>query len=286
MKLNIKHINLTIFILLAAAPLLAGLGYALLYSFGLIGVLNNGFTLGHWQKVLTDSVFWRSMGFSFYVAFITMSVAISLALWAVVRWGAAFRSGALSFLIYLPLTLPATVMGFYSFQLLSKSGVLSRLGFQMGLLNNLDAFPILLNDSWGVGIIFAHVCMATPFFVILFTNLYHNERLSAFAELARTMGATQDQIIWRVLVPVLLRRSFATLVLYFIFVMGAFEIPLLLGSQSRQMVAVLTIEKLQKFNLYDIPQAYVISVVYGMIVIILVLYLLGKRQQKELPDHA
>ena len=286
MKLNIKHINLTIFILLAAAPLLAGLGYALLYSFGLIGVLNNGFTLEHWQKVLTDSVFWRSMGFSFYVAFITMSVAISLALWAVVRWGAAFRSGALSFLIYLPLTLPATVMGFYSFQLLSKSGVLSRLGFQMGLLNNLDAFPILLNDSWGVGIIFAHVCMATPFFVILFTNLYHNERLSAFAELARTMGATQDQIIWRVLVPVLLRRSFATLVLYFIFVMGAFEIPLLLGSQSRQMVAVLTIEKLQKFNLYDIPQAYVISVVYGMIVIILVLYLLGKRQKKELPDHA
>lgn len=286
MKLNIKHINLTIFILLAAAPLLAGLGYALLYSFGLIGVLNNGFTLEHWQKVLTDSVFWRSMGFSFYVAFITMSIAISLALWAVVRWGAAFRSGALSFLIYLPLTLPATVMGFYSFQLLSKSGVLSRLGFQMGLLNNLDAFPILVNDSWGVGIIFAHVCMATPFFVILFTNLYHNERLSAFAELARTMGATQDQIIWRVFVPVLLRRSFATLVLYFIFVMGAFEIPLLLGSQSRQMVAVLTIEKLQKFNLYDIPQAYVISVVYGMIVIILVLYLLGKRQKKELPDHA
>lgn len=282
MKLKGKHINLTIFILLAAAPLLAGLAYALLYSFGLIGILNKGFTVEHWQKVLTDIVFWRSMGFSFYIAFITMSIAISLALWAVVRWGTTFRKGALSFLIYLPLTLPATVMGFYTFQLLSKSGVLSRLGFQMGLLNNLDAFPSLVNDSCGVGIIFAHVCMATPFFVILFTNLYHNERLSAFMELAKTMGATQGQITWRVLVPVLLRRSFATLVLYFIFVMGAFEIPLLLGSQSRQMVAVLTIEKLQKFNLYDIPQAYVISVVYGMIVITLVLYLLGKQKKTEL----
>ncbi|HMO39348.1 MAG TPA: ABC transporter permease subunit [Saprospiraceae bacterium] len=273
-----KYSYLTLFILLAGVPLLAGLGYALLYSLGLTGVLNEGFTIVHWYKSLINRSLWQSLGFSFYIAFITMSIAIGLALWAVVRQGEAFRSGYLSFLIYLPLTLPATVIGFYSFQLLAKSGLLSRLGFQAGLLNDLADFPVLVNDSWGVGIIFTHICMATPFLIILFTNLYHNENLKSFAALAQTLGARAPQVIWRVIIPVLLQKSFATLVLYFVFVMSSYEIPLLLGSQSRQMISVFTIEKLQRFNLQDIPQAYAISVLYGMLLIILVIKLLGRNK--------
>ncbi len=278
MRVIAKYSHLTLFILLAGVPLLAGLGYALLYSLGLTGVLNEGFTIEHWHKTLINKNLWQSLGFSFYIAFITMGIAIGLALWAVVRQGEAFRSGYLSFLIYLPLTLPATVMGFYSFQLLAKSGLLSRLGFQAGLLNDLANFPVLVNDSWGVGIIFTHVCMATPFLVILFTNLYHNENLKAFAALAETLGARPPQVTWRIIIPVLLQKSFATLVLYFVFVMSSYEIPLLLGSQSRQMISVFTIEKLQRFNLQDIPQSYAISVLYGMLLIILVINLLGRNK--------
>lgn len=278
MRVIAKYSHLTLFILLAGVPLLAGLGYALLHSLGLIGVLNEGFTTTNWHKTLINKNLWQSLGFSFYIAFITMSIAIGLALWAVVRQGDAFRSGYLSFLIYLPLTLPATVMGFYSFQLLAKSGLLSRLGFQAGLLNDLADFPVLVNDSWGVGIIFTHICMAAPFLVILFTNLYHNENLKSFVALAKTLGATPPQVTQRIIVPVLLQKSFATLVLYFVFIMSSYEIPLLLGSQSRQMISVFTIEKLQRFNLQDIPQAYAISVLYGMLLIILVINLLGRNK--------
>ncbi len=274
----IRLFNLTLFLLTAAVPLALALGYALLYSLGVIGVLNEGITLANWYKILTNNNLWWSIGYSIYIAFITMIIATGLALWAVVRQGNVFRSGYVAFLIYLPLTLPATVMGFYSFQLLAKSGLLSRLAFQAGLLHDLADFPILVNDSWGVGLIFTHICMATPFFIILFTNLYHNENLKDFIALAQTLGAKESQVTWRIIIPVLLQKSFATLVLYFVFIMSSYEIPLLLGSQSRQMISVFTIEKLQRFNLQDIPQAYAISVLYGLLLIVLIINLLGRSK--------
>jgi putative spermidine/putrescine transport system permease protein len=270
MKWKVKYINLAIFLLLTAVPLVAGIGYALLYSVALVGILSTGFTLDNWCKVLTASAFWWSLGFSFYVATVTIALSVCMALAVVLRFGQWFRRGTLSFMIYLPLVFPAMVMAFYAFQLLSKSGIISRIAFQTGLIKDLNNFPDLINDNWGAGIIFAHVCMATPFLIILFNNLYQNENLPAFVAIAKTMGATRRQIIQRVEIPVLLNKSFSTLMLYFIFVMNSYEIPLLLGSQSRQMISVFTIQKLQRFNLQDIPQAYVASVIYTGLVIIVI----------------
>lgn len=275
--MKFKNISFIFFILLTAVPMIAGIGYALLYSFGFIGILNTGFTLENWKQVLTAGEFWRSLGFSFYVAAMTILLSVSIALLLVMRFGQWFRRGTLSFMIYLPLVFPATVMAFYTFQLLAKSGILSRISFQIGLLNDLNNFPDWINDAWGIGIIFAHTCMATPFFVILFNNLYQSERLQSFSDLATTLGASAAQINKRVLIPVLLHRAFATLVLYFVFVMSAFEIPLLLGSQSRQMISVFTIQKLQRYNLNDIPQAYLVSVIYTGLVIIFLMILLSNK---------
>jgi len=281
MKASAKNISLAFFLVLTAVPLGAGLIYALLYSLGLTGILNNGFTLDHWQKLLLGGTFWRSLGFSVWVALVTMAVSVALALGAVLRWQRAFAGRFLSFLIYLPLVFPAMVVGFYTFQMLAKSGVLSRVSYQLGWISNLNQFPDWINDNWGIGIIVAHTFMATPFLIILFSNLYQNERLDESVKLAETLGASQRQITWRVTTPVLLNRAFATLVLYFIFVMSSYEIPLLLGSQSREMISVLTIRKLQRFNLNDIPQAYAISVLYGAVLITLVVNLLGKKCNGE-----
>ena len=141
MKASAKNISLAFFLVLTAVPLGAGLIYALLYSLGLTGILNNGFTLEHWQKLLLGGAFWWSLGFSAWVAFATMAISVVLALGAVLRWQRAFAGRFLSFLIYLPLVFPAMVVGFYTFQMLSKSGVFSRVSHQLGWIDNLNQFP-------------------------------------------------------------------------------------------------------------------------------------------------
>lgn len=273
-----RHGAVGIFMLFTAVPLLLGLGFALAYSLGLVGVLAKGFTTTHWEAVLGSYYFWRSLGFSVLVAALTIGLAVWIAMRIVLRWPRRFAVGAPSILIYFPLAIPAIVMGFFVFQLLSKGGILSRFAYQLGITDGLQAFPDLVNDQWGIGIIIAHFLMATPFFVILYSHLYEHENVSQLSQLAQSLGAAKKTVRRKVVIPILWQRSIATILLYFMFVLGAYEIPLLLGSQSRQMVTVLTIQKLQRYNLADIPQAYTISIAYSIFVFIAVFYMLNKKR--------
>ena len=264
-----------LFLLLAVGPVALGLGYALLYSLGLAGLLGQGFTLAHWTRVLTNPEFWWSLGFSTGVALVTISLSTGLALLAVLRWRDGLLRGLRAYTFYLPLAIPATVMAFLVFQWLGDAGLLSRLAYALGLTTSTTQFPTLINDQWGIGIIVAHVLMATPFLTIFFANLYRSERVAELRGLAATLGLSPGAAARRLVVPLLLRRGRATLLLYGVFVFSSYEIPLLLGSQSPAMVSVLAIRKLQRYNLGDIPQAYVISVLYAFILALVLLLWLG-----------
>lgn len=270
MKLNTKNISIAIFVILAAIPVLFGFGYALLYSFGLTGVLSNGFTTEYWEKTLTATDFWKSLGFSLFIALCVMLISLFFSIWIVISWTKNLYKGLLSYVTYLPLAFPAIVMAFFSFQFLSKSGFLSRLMKTLGFIDNLNQFPDWTNDALGLSIIFSLCLLVTPFFIILYSNLYQNERLPELKSLAETLGAKKRQIIARVMVPILLKKSAFTIMLFVIFIMGTYEIPLLLGRQDPSMLSVFIIQKLQKFNLTDIPQAYAIAVIYILLIATLI----------------
>jgi putative spermidine/putrescine transport system permease protein len=274
-----RTLSWLVFLGLAALPLLAGWLYAGAYSLGLTGLLRQGFTLEHWAAIASDPSFWQSLLFSARVALLAIALAAGLALWTVIAWQEDLLKGWLSYAVYLPLTLPAIVVGFVFFQLLSGGGLLSRLSYRLGLTDGVTAFPDWVNDPFGIGIIAAQAWMALPFFMLLFANLFRSSGLAALGEVARSLGASRGQVARRVYAPVLLRKAAPTLALYVLFVLGAYDIPLLLGAQSPQMVSVLAIRKLQRFNLMDVPQAYAISVFF--VILVVALLLLAPRRQNE-----
>lgn len=272
-----RWLGASLFAVLAVVPLALGLGYALLYSLGLVGVLGQGFTLRHWAEVLGASALWQSLGYSLYVATVSMGLATGLALGLTLWRRRAFERGPLSFLIYVPLTLPALVMAFFVLQLTSQAGLLARMAAQAGAITEPRQFPSLVNDAAGAGIILTHVLMATPFLLILLLNLYHSTRLPELTQLAQSLGASPAQVRRRVEMPVLLRAALPTLMLYWLFTFGSYEIPLLLGREAPQMVSVLVERKLMRYNLADKPQAYAIAVVYATLTLGLVAGWLRKR---------
>lgn len=262
-----KKLGIAWFLSLTVLPLAAGLIYALLYSLGLAGILADGLTFEYWQSVLEAGEVWRSLGYSLYIATASMSLACILALVSVIKLKDSFKRGLLSYVIYFPLAIPAMVAAFISFQLLGKAGLFSRLSFALGLTQSLQAFPDLVNDLMGVGIIFSHSLMAFPFLLLLFIGTYEGERVGELKQLSQTLGAGEWAINRKVIAPILLRRNLASLLLYYIFVLGSYEIPLLLGREAPQMVSVLTISKLQRYDLLDKPQAYIIALLYCVLVL-------------------
>ena len=259
--------GLLLFLTLAVLPLVLGIIYALLYSLGVIGLVSDGFTTIYWQRILSDYEFWLSIGYTFYIALVTIGITIILALFLALYFRGELRSGLPGFAIYVPLAFPAIVVAFLGFQLLSQSGLLARIAFQLGLIATSGAFPDLVNDPFGIGIITAHTFMAAPFFTLYFMNLYKHEKISEFRQVSESLGASPFAQLRRIVIPMLLKRAFPTLTLYTIFVMGSYEIPLILGRQSPQMLSVLAVRKLRRFSLSTIPEAYIAAIVFIAIIV-------------------
>lgn len=272
-----EAIGVLLFLALAVLPLVLGIIYALCYSLGLVGLISDGFTLSHWSQAFSDTELWFSLGFTFYIALTTIALTILGSLSITLYLKEPFEEGFPGFSLYVPLAFPAIVVAFFVFQLASQSGFFARIFYQLGIISQSSAFPELVNDPYGIGIIAAHTFMAMPFFTLYFMNLYDQENLAELSQVGQTLGATGFDQTRRILVPILLRRAFPTLTLYTIFVMGSYEIPLILGRQSPQMISPLVIRKLRKFSLSTIPEAYITALIFIAIVISLLVILFKYR---------
>jgi putative spermidine/putrescine transport system permease protein len=82
-------------------------------------------------------------------------------------------------------------------------------------------------------------------------------------------------------IPILLQNALPNLLLFFIFLMSSYEIPLLLGRQSPMMLSVLISQKFRKFDLADVPQAYVMTVIYAVLVMFLVVFIVKNQMKKQ-----
>jgi putative spermidine/putrescine transport system permease protein len=249
-------------LLLVLIPVMAGILYALGYSTGLIGVLSTGFTWRYWHIVLCNTSFWFSLLFSLFIGIISIALATTVAMMLVLRYKIGWLKKGKRFIISVPLVIPPVVTAFLLLQWFSKSGLASRICYHLGLVNSLQKFPDLVNDKWGLGLIFAHVLLATPFFTLLFANIYKDTNMEEYHDLSSSIGASNVQYYKRVLFPILFRQSLPNMLLYIIFVMGSYEIPLILGRSYPQMLTVYAVQKLNRYNLDDKPQAYVITILF------------------------
>lgn len=256
---------LLLFVLATLGPVLVGLAFSLAYSVGAIGLLSHGLTLAHWQWTLTQRETWVSVAFSLWTALACLAFSIPLALGGLYLLGQRLHRGALAYLLYVPLATPAIVAALLSFELLSGAGLISRVAFALGLIDSTTAFPHLLFDRAGVGIILTHTALVAPFLLLLFDRLAQSERAGEYEQLAVSLGARRWQA-WRgVVLPLLLRRAAPTLSVYLIFLLGAFEVPLLVGASYPAQMSVTVQRQFGSFALADKPRAYALVALYLML---------------------
>lgn len=264
---SFERIGLGLFFLLTVLPVAASLVYAALYGFGVAGLLSHGFTLDHWRRVVTSPEVWASVGLSVYVATAVVLLTTALALSLALALRERLESGPLVYVLSLPLAIPGTVAAVLVLQLLAGAGLVSRIAYRLGLTEGIAGFPSFVQDAWLSGVVLAHVALAVPFFALLFVEFHRSERILALGELAATLGAHRAQRLLRVTLPILLRAATPSLALLFVVVLGSFEIPLLLGRQSPQMLSTLTYRKYGLFDITQKPEAYILALGYTLLVL-------------------
>jgi len=275
---KINRIGLPFFILFAVVPFAAALIYALLYSLGIVGVVNDGFTLVYWKEVILSPTLWKSFIYSSAIAAIGTVLSLGLAIWMVLKFKDQIEGRFLSFMVYLPLAVPGVVSAFFTYQLFNKTGFFARIAYQLGWIQEARNFPDLVNDAYAIGIIITFISLLTPFFILLYQNIYKNERIGELSQLSKALGANSRQIVWKVSLPILLQKSWVLIVLYFIFLLGAYEVPLILGQESPQMLSVLILQELKQYDLTKISEGYVMAIIYTVVISSITLFVFSRKK--------
>lgn len=261
------------------APLLLFLAVAYVMPF--IGVIGWSFTLPepgiqNYEAALTDplilSVFWRTLRICIMVTVISVAMGYILALlW--VRGSPLVRT-VTELCILIPFWISVLTRAFGWLALLSSRGLLNGWLEGMGVIE--DPLRLVRNEF---GVVVGMVHFMIPFAVFPLASSMRNldERVLMAA---RGLGAGRLRIFWQVFVPMTAAGIMGAALLVFVFAIGFFITPAILGGGRSVMIAELIY--LRIFQSPDWGLAAAVSVILMVAISALLVLLLKQLSPKDI----
>lgn len=261
-KYKIKpYIMLLPIMLFIVGIFIIGIIFGLLQSFGYFPAIGmNNFTIKYYKAVITSANFLSSLKFSMYTSLISslLSVVLGVLLSYLLIFNKNNKKGVLTHLYKLPIMVPHTIAALLIFILFTQSGLLPRILYSLGFISEMSEFPPLVFDTTGFGIIFAYLWKGLPFITMVTYDILKKVN-ARYSKIAANLGASNFQIFWYVLMPLLMPTIASGFVIIFAFSFGAFEIPYLLGPSTPKAMPILSYIHYNSVNLSDRPIAMVFN---------------------------
>ncbi len=264
------------FILLNSAVILAALFKTIQVSLGYYPVIGlRHYTLAYFKTVLGDAAFQRTIGYSLYLALVATILALLLGLgMAFILLKTSANHPLLANFFKIPIALPHIIVALMMLQVLSQSGLISRLLYQVGLLQQIDQFPLLIHDKGGIGIICVFLYKEIPYVAVSTLAILKQLQLG-YVQVAANLGASPRQIFGRVILP-MVQPILATLfIILFCFTFTSFEVPFILGSPAQETIAVTAYNLLTQADLTVRPMAFALNFIMSLICLAVTLLVLG-----------
>jgi putative spermidine/putrescine transport system permease protein len=198
------------------------------------GFYTPDFVLANYARFLTP-FFGNVLVFSLYLAIAVAVLALVIAVPFTYLIARARRSTQVLWLVALLsiLSLSEVIIGFAWSTLLSRTAGISNLLVWLGLM---DA-PVALTPGF-VAVLTGMVYQAMPYTVlVLYPSMVRLD--PTLTEAARTLGASPIRSFFTVVLPVLRTTLIATLIMAFIFALGSYLLPQILGRPSHWTLSVL-----------------------------------------------
>ena len=255
---------------------IGGLTYGALVSLGwqpIIGRTEISLTAYH-SILFSDryaSVFWQGLLLTIWVSFASTLLSAVLALATALLLRRTFIGKRIAtFLYQLNLPVPHVVAAIGILFLFSQSGLLSRTGAQLGLLNGPSDFPIVVKDRLGIGIILSFVWKEVPF---VGSSCWRScSRWASTMKIWREASAPNRWQRFRYVILPLGHAWFAVRsILVFAFTFGSFEVPAILGVRFPRTLTVTAVRFFRDPDLNARTEGMAISIIISVIVFFLVL---------------
>lgn len=285
MKKKITPYILLVPQLILGAIFIIGLGTGIIQSLGVIPAFGlTEPTLKYYKEILTRSDILQSLKYSLYIAFVSAFFATSIGtILCAILVNLRQVKGKVMRVVQIPIIVPHVIVALFAINILSQNGILARIGAQLGLISDQQQFPLLLYDGHGIGVILAYLWKEIPFIVYFVIALMANIS-DSLGEAATNLGANRIQVFWKITLPLCMNTILSGFLIIFVFALGAYELPFILGATLPRALPVLAYIEYSKPDLLARPYAMAIN---GLMIAVscsvaVVYYILLSRSTKKL----
>jgi putative spermidine/putrescine transport system permease protein len=220
----------------------------------------------HFANILGDPDFTRSLTLTLYVALSSTAIAAAISvIMAIFLLSLSEKNRLIHFIFQIPLTVPHLVIAVAMVFMLAPSGLWSRVIVKLGLIDSSSAFPLLINDRWGMGIILTYVWKEIPFITLMILSVLRRSGVELL-EVGRTLKAGPWQRFRYITMPVIAPSLGAACLIVFAYTFGAFEVPFLLGQTYPMMLPVWAYKNYSDVDLLARPEGIATGLIIAAIV--------------------
>lgn len=266
---------------------LIGLANGLIQSLGIVPAFGlTEPTLRYYQEILTRPDMAESILFSLKIALIS---SVTATIGGIVICGICvignYTGSCIQRMIQLPVIVPHVVVALFIINIFSQNGLLARLAYTLGLITDQQQFPIIIYNTEGIGIILAYVWKELPFIVYFVIAMMANIN-NRLGEAAINLGAAKWQAFFRITLPLCKNTIISGFLIIFVFALGSYELPLLLGATKPKALPILAYQQYIHPDLKNRPYAMALNGVVLIISLIcaFIYYLLMKKNMETLAE--
>ena len=285
MKKKITPYILLVPQLILGAIFIIGLGTGIIQSLGVIPAFGlTEPTLKYYKEILTRSDILQSLKYSLYIAFVSAFFATFIGtILCAILVNLRQVKGKVMRVVQIPIIVPHVIVALFAINILSQNGILARIGAQLGLISEQQQFPLLLYAGHGIGVILAYLWKEIPFIVYFVIALMANIS-DSLGEAATNLGANRIQVFWKITLPLCMNTILSGFLIIFVFALGAYELPFILGATLPRALPVLAYIEYSKPDLLARPYAMAIN---GLMIAVscsvaVIYYILLSRSTKKL----
>jgi putative spermidine/putrescine transport system permease protein len=220
-------------------PLL--LFFTLTVGVGLFRAASRSLTAGSepWQRLVSTGEVFSSLRVTFTVAAVSaLGSTVLGAAGAYLLWRAPRPLQRLGQLYRLPVILPHLAVAFLTMVIWARTGIISALLLRLGIISDAREFPALLFGAGPAGIILAYLYKGFPFVMLMASGVLRRVPQQLLVT-ARMLGAGPVRIALTVVLPLLGPILLQSGTILFLYALGGFEIPWLLGGSRPRLVPVM-----------------------------------------------
>lgn len=261
-----------------------GVVNGVLQGFGIMPFLGKTeFTLQYYLEAFGRADFTASLGFSLYISAVSSALAV---VGGIVLSAALTRLSASRALqavgISIPLMTAHTLVVLFVVSLFAGTGLVPRALYALGLIDGIGAFPSVVGDPSGWGIVLVYLWKEIPFVAFCTIAIMANVS-DRYGEAALTLGASALRSFFSVTLPLCKGALVKAFLIVFAFSFGSYEVPFLLGPTLPKAIPVLAYLEFQNPDILNRSYAMAINGIMMLIctVLAIVYFIVLQRERRR-----